>query len=299
MFLLASVLDALLSVHSPATDSVLFPYLLWPLANFSMVSSQFMLVAIAFERYDAVLRSHNRNRHRSRIIKYVSGVVVVALLLTASKFFEIRQQHEDFTDEAPTQFECNIRTIMPVGDLMFTRLYMNPAYTVFDSVIYNLLLAGMVPIATLVFLYAKIYRRIRAHKANLDALIANRTNERERKREADLAGIFGGYCITFLVCHTPRVLFFGILMMLNKESVGEPATVPFPPWQLKLFYINPLLVTLNSATNVVIYAYLSAQFREECKKVMLGWWKHCCPSGGDSIKPSKDPTNAVIKTTNV
>ena len=185
---------------------------------------------------------------------------------------------------------------MPVDDLMFTALYMNRVYTIFDSLIYNLLLAGVIPIALLMCMYSKIYVHIRRHNATMEAVM-DRTNERERRREAELAGIFGGYVITFLVCHTPRVLFFGIVMMLNKESINEPATIPFPPWQLKLFYINPLLVTVNSATNVVIYASLSAQFREECRKVILGFWQICCKSRVNIIYSS--PTEASLKTSNV
>ena len=253
-----------------------------------------MLVAIAIERYDAVLHPHKNKQNPNRIIKWASGVAILAFLFTATKFFEIRQQNEHI--EAPTQFECNIRTIMPVGDLMFTALYMNRAYTIFDSVIYNLLVAGMIPIAVLMYLYIKIYRHIKRHNANLEAIM-DRINERERKKEAELAGIFGGYVFTFLVCHTPRVLFFGIIMLLNKESINEPATIPFPPWQLKLFYINPLLVTINSATNVVIYASLSTKFREECKKVALGFWKRYCKSK-DDIK-HLNPSEAILKTTNV
>ena len=77
---------------------------------------------------------------------------------------------------------------MPVHDLMFTELYMNHVYTVFDSLIYNLLIAGMVPITMLIYMYAKIYRHIKKHNANLAAVL-NRMNERERKKEADLGNI--------------------------------------------------------------------------------------------------------------
>ena len=80
-----------------------------------------------------------------------------------------------------------------------------------------------------------------------------------------------------------------------KERKGSNFAI-WQPW-LKLFYINPLLVTVNSATNVVIYASLSAQFREECKKVLLGLWKLCRESGTD-IKHF-NPREATLKTTNV
>ena len=68
----------------------------------------------------------------------------------------------------------------------------------------------------------------------------------------------------------PRVLFFGVVMFLNKETMDVPAATPFPPWQLKLFYVNPLLVTVNSATNVLIYASLSRQshVKEICKTAL-------------------------------
>ena len=98
-----------------------------------------------------------------------------------------------------------------------------------------------------------------------------------------------------LNCRTHRVLFFGVVMFLNKESMDVPATTPLPPWQLKLFYVTPLLVTVNSATNVVIYASLSRRFREECRKVFSGLYR----SGSDYKLSDPRPAEPVIESSSV
>ena len=75
VFCAASVVDAILQVHFPSTERVLFPYLLWPTLTFSLVASQFMLVAIAAERFTAVLRPDKyKNFDNRKIVMWTSGI---------------------------------------------------------------------------------------------------------------------------------------------------------------------------------------------------------------------------------
>ena len=251
-----------------------------------MVSSEYMLVVIAFERYNTLLNPTKRNQHHNKVIIWTSVVAILAFIFTASTFFEVRTVNED-THVAPTQIECNMRQILSVegsdDGMVFTKLYRDPIYWIYSSVIYTLLITGLIPITSLIYFYTKIYIHIRRHNLQMNRVL-DKKDERQRKKEHDLAGIFGGYVITFLACHTPRVLYSGIKMLMYKEeSNNQLATDPLPPWKMLLAFIFPVILALNSATNVVIYASLSTQFREECKKVFMGVWRRCCKSSTDNI----------------
>ena len=75
VFCTASAVDAILQEHFPTTDSIVFPYLMWPMLNFSMLVSQYMLVAIAAERFTAVLRPDKyKNLDNRKIVTWTSGI---------------------------------------------------------------------------------------------------------------------------------------------------------------------------------------------------------------------------------
>ena len=85
------------------------------------------------------------------------------------------------------------------------------------------------------------------------------------KREADLAGVFAGFVIIFLVCHTPRVLVHLLSQPFFGEQGGDMME-PTPMWvKITTTTFIPLLTAINCATNFLIYAGRSKQFRDECK----------------------------------
>ena len=157
-----------------------------------------MVVAIAIERFYAVHYPHNyKSKDRKRVVLCVSCVSMLAFLLTVSKFFEFRPQGNVVLNE--TNYGCNVRALFTPSvkdSVMPTEMYRSPGYLFYDAILFNLLIVGIVPFVTLIYLYSKIYRRIREISSNVDA---TRSDERRLKREADLAGVFAGFVITFLV----------------------------------------------------------------------------------------------------
>lgn len=112
-------------------------------------------------------------------------------------------------------------------------------------------------------------KRKKNNKKEPSTLGSVTVNESRRKKEDNLAAIFMGFIVVFLVCHLPRLLL----------NIHELATIrfamrcqhaglnPFPMWSHLVVTISHLLLVLNSATNILIYCCLSSKFREECKKV--------------------------------
>ncbi len=94
-------------------------------------------------------------------------------------------------------------------------------------------------------------------------------NESRRKKEDNLAAIFMGFIVVFLVCHLPRLLLniHELVTIRHAMLCQENGFYPFPLWSHLVICISHLLLCLNSATNILIYCCLSSKFREECRKV--------------------------------
>lgn len=98
-------------------------------------------------------------------------------------------------------------------------------------------------------------------------------NENRRKVEDNLAMVFMGIILAFLICHLPRILL-DIHEMLTLaranlcKSGGYRRT--FPPWSHVAIHISHLLLAVNAATNMIIYCLLNTRFREEVARV---WWQ--------------------------
>ena len=95
------------------------------------------------------------------------------------------------------------------------------------------------------------------------------TNESRRKKEDNLAAIFMGFIVVFLVCHLPRLLLniHELATIQHAMVCQENGKYPFPMWSHIVVNVSHLLLCLNSATNILIYCALSSKFREECRKV--------------------------------
>ena len=89
---------------------------------------------------------------------------------------------------------------------MPTWMYKSEGYQIYDGTILALLITGVLPFVALTCLLVKIYQDIKKIRSNVKAGSPQSRRKRRMKREADLATVFAGFVITFLVCHTPRIL---------------------------------------------------------------------------------------------
>jgi hypothetical protein len=95
-------------------------------------------------------------------------------------------------------------------------------------------------------------------------------NERRRRIEDNLAAIFMGFVLVFLVCHFPRLLLNIHELVTIREALEctDRGQQGFSLWSLVLIHISHFLLVLNSSTNCLIYCLLSSKFREECRALV-------------------------------
>ena len=230
------------------TFRLFFPYFIWPMGNFATRGSVFLTVIIAYERFMAVLHPLSFNRgKRYRAVKYVTFVIIIDIIITVTKFFEFEPDN------------CN--------GIRFTKLYFNQIYSMYNIVIYALL--APFNISVLIYMYAKIYCEIKdshetqeRHSCN-ENLGSTRSREAMRKRESKQAGIFAGVVVTFIICRIPDV-FVTIAGIMKYNSTAEP-----PFGFLIAIKIRNICIILNSAINIVIYTWVSKQFRDDFKATFL------------------------------
>ena len=229
---------------------IAFPYILWPMRCFAMTSSTFMTVVIATERFIAVCHPlrYKNNRHH-RVLKHVTTVTILAMVFTASKFWE---------------YEPNNCSVIRV-----TKLYKNNVYIIYIY-IYKFLVTGLIPGIVLVFLYVKIYRAIKAshvmqRRCTLHASAAadNESNETMRRMENKQAGVYAGVVITFLICNIPDAFVKIVYIMKTVKSTADP-----PQWFLRAIIVRDFFFILNSSINCLIYTCFSNKFRNEIRMVL-------------------------------
>ena len=94
------------------------------------------------------------------------------------------------------------------------------------------------------------------------------TTENRRQKEDNLAVIFMGIVIVFLVCHFPRIFLslHEMLVIRNTMACSKVGYHSFPLWALLFAQFSHLLLVLNSSMNSVIYCMVSTKYRAQAVK---------------------------------
>ena len=94
------------------------------------------------------------------------------------------------------------------------------------------------------------------------------TTENRRQKEDNLAVIFMGIVIVFLVCHFPRIFLslHEMLVIRNTMACSRVGYYSFPLWALLFAQFSHILLVLNSSMNSVIYCMVSSKYREQALK---------------------------------
>ena len=101
VFLLLDLIDAFRKYFNFENSIliILFPHVIYPIRNMAFTASIFMTMAIAYERYSAIkypiqhyqlLRS--RKFRRKMLLRYISIVIIFAMVFNLPKFFETKIQ---------------------------------------------------------------------------------------------------------------------------------------------------------------------------------------------------------------
>ncbi|TRY64295.1 hypothetical protein TCAL_10256 [Tigriopus californicus] len=296
-YLIGAILESLRKSFHSASDVhiLMFPYFLYPLYQTSMAGSIFMTVAIAFERYSAVHLPVNYSQSlndahamKRRLLKYIIPVCILSFLLNVPKFLEAEIKYQKVT-MVPTTLSENDQSETLIGLLInpqFQAFYMKPVLSITPLRMhplysnYNnwsrLFVLGIIPFALLVFFNPKVknkglYARIRALNAFMPH--PNRATS-QRRSEDNLAAIFMGIILIFLICHFPRVMMniHELAIIHRSASCAEADRPQFSLWSLIMISVSHVFLVLNSATNMIVYCLLSLKFRSECVKILSSVW---------------------------
>jgi len=133
----------------------------------------------------------------------------------------------------------------------------------------NLFVRAIIPTVLLIYFNYKIYQDVK-NRNRRQLTMSSRTGtgtgsaqQARRKQEDNLAVVFLGIVLVFLICHTPRNICnlaetFYIDNSIECQKIGQNG---FPFWTLVLNTISHLLLVVNSSTNMILYIFLNKLFR--------------------------------------
>lgn len=228
-------------------------------------SSVFSLLAIAIERYVAILMPFHYQRllkpRNARLVILLIWILAFLLSSVPLLGFKNRSRHISYCF-----FVC-------VVDIEF-------------MVYFNFFACALVPLLTMFFIYAHIFitvrRQVRRIAALRSALEAQARQNSAMRRETKKATSIFLLIFLFVLCWMP-------IHILNcLQQFCPHCTVPLP-----LILTAVILSHANSAINPLLYAYRMKSFRQAFKGIFL-----CCrvtsplSDTTDSIATSKKNTNA-------
>jgi hypothetical protein len=96
-----------------------------------------------------------------------------------------------------------------------------------------------------------------------------RSNTSRRRTEDSLAVVFMAIILTFLVCHTPRILLdiHEVATIANTNTCRQLGRDYFSLWSLLLLSASHFLLVVNSSVNMVVYCLFGSKFRAEFKHI--------------------------------
>merc|ERR1719232_693026 len=269
---------------------MMFPYFIFPFMNIAVTGSIFMTVAIAFERYWAVhypidysQAINSPEACKKRLFKYVVPVLSFSSAVNLPKFFESYVEavkHEIVPDGYKLWPDDTVRVNgtlienLTRADLPYEYEYYievtdfrkNTYYTIYYTNWTRLLIMGIIPTVLLIYFNYKIYKDVKhrnRRQLSMSRTSATATQQARRKQEDNLAVVFMGIVLIFLVCNFPRNMLslFESLWIRRSMACQKTGMRGFPVWAIILGNFSHLLLVVNSSTNMILYIFLNKQFR--------------------------------------
>ena len=148
-----------------------------------------------------------------------------------------------------------------------------------------MLLLGIIPFALLAYYNYNIYKGIKL-PPSLDRQLSldqpNQSGNCRSNQETDLARVLIGIVITFIFCHSLRIILnFMDMISAQEECWNVPGKHGIPSWAEIAVPFNKLLLIVNSSTNMIIYCCLNAAFRRQISSFYKHFYKQlcCCCNG--------------------
>ena len=144
--------------------------------------------------------------------------------------------------------------------LIPSKLYRDETYRSICPVI-KIVLLGVVPLLSLTYLNWRIFNAVRLSSQ----LVQEKARNEQQQKENDLARVLIGIIVLFIVCHTFRVTI-EIDNIFTARSLPVCHELCLPEfttlWTVVVDPLSELMMVINSASNMVIYCCLNANFRK-------------------------------------
>ena len=217
--------------------------------RFSMLSSIFMLVAIARVRLFAIRQPFRHNgdiltwkERRNKWLRYSISIMILSAVLTVPLIFEGEHfAHEEYDNS------YNVTQ-------SFLRL--NPIYSTLYVVILNFGLTWLLPIAYLIYSTCNIRQQLSKRNNMLNSFGTQQMDQgltSEDKATRTLLTII----LCFITLHAFRIIWiFGeiyILLSPNKDDSNSPSRYVVPKWYHVIASLCEFFKVVNSSVNVIIY----------------------------------------------
>ena len=202
--------------------------------------SIYLLVAISFERYEAVkdpLAAYTRSGFTKRTRFFISGAWLIGFVIQLPTVIGIKYDNTD----------------AKVGNCVYI-LSKNTR-----KIIYPFTFFAQFVIPALIFIvnFIRIYKCMSMIGSNLRSHFSGDVPKKILQRKRRTVKVIFTASLAFFICWTPNNTMYFLFQYFNKVA-----------WNSDLYQIGVVLGFLNSCINPFLYAFQSADFRENCLKIL-------------------------------
>ena len=310
----------------------IFVNFVYPIRNIFMLSSVYMTVLLAFERYQAIANPVQyrlksvKTKMNHQLLSYVMPGVVFTIIFYLPKFFELdvgeKHQCNDLRNETSLHINDSVDQVILKGIkevckvkyfLVPTKLRRNHIYVFWYIIVSNLTLTIILPMCVLTFLNCKIISslmKFSERKHSLTSLNActmkdlNCPNYGLRTFKPSTADrnkilILFLISILFAFSHSLRVVLNVDEFILRMNEMTKNQSCPSSRiWIRYVGPFNQLLIILNSSLNFFIYAFFDNGFQNVLKH-RLKIDKNSPRCHVEDTEKSRSRSNTLALSTNV
>ncbi|PAV63404.1 hypothetical protein WR25_20341 [Diploscapter pachys] len=175
----------------------------------------------------------------TRAFRILVGITIFSTIYRFPTFFELTHNHCGAAVDSQLQMNQNYRFY----------------YMCISFAIFNVLLPWTIMLILNIYVVREVRRAYHIRQVMQQVIQTNKANEEKEKRHCTIMA-------TVMVC---SFLFFNILSAINTvdEQFGVVIPREFDP-------LGNLLTCVNSAFNVIIYAFFSSRFRQTFMTILCG-----------------------------
>lgn len=255
---------------------ITYPHLILPFLNIGLCGTIFMTVAISIERFLGICHPLHYPPHTRKSWFYIVPVTILSILVNIPKFLEAEVHWMDDVNAIEILEEQAATVNVTVGHIPKfipiyrpTKLRLNEVYIEIYVMYFRIFFIAVIPLFLIIILNGWILYDIVTSKRRRE--VHRFGSKRKWRRELNLFIILLCIVVTFICCHTPRIITdiweFSYnnerktCTMLNKIDPHINFFSPF--WILCLSHVAHAMGVLNSSVNFIIYSFVGHTFRKE------------------------------------